>query len=260
MKEQLYTYKPFAFIAVTFAITWACAFFLALQPWLTYETTIGTVVLAAVSFLESASPLLAALLLWRRPLFREGGILRFVFGHRPRLLPYAVVVLLFVFQYLTFYLFRMDEGMPFSLRMFLAVWGGQILFGGGMEEGGWRGYLQPALEQKVHITIAVLLVGGVWAAWHLPYFFLPGNMHSGGNFLFYIITTTATAFTLTAIYKLTGSVLLCMLFHGWQNAIVMNIPANMAHPGFLAMFLIQTAASIALCVKPAGATGRLPAV
>lgn len=244
-------YKPLAFILITFGITWSCAVFMAYQPWFSHKTTLGMVILVFADFLKSASPLLAVLVLWRKPLFTNRQFFSFLLGQKTRKLPYAIVLFLFIFQFLTFFLFGTSNG-SVSITTFLLTLFGQILFGGGMEEGGWRGYLQPAFEKKVNIISSVILVGLVWAAWHLPYFFLPGTFASGSNFLMYTVTTTATAFTLTAIYKLTGNILLCTLFHGWQNTIVMTISPNMEHPGFLIMFALQTIISIILCVKPLG--------
>lgn len=242
-------YKIIPYIAITFGITWVLAIFGAYQVWFKYETVVGAIVLLIVNFFTSASPLVAAIILLRKHLLQKQKMIKFVFGEKPALLPYLIVVVLFVFQFLTFYLFRLSDA-PISIGTFLTAWGAQILLGGGMEEGGWRGYLQPAIGKKIHLTIAVIIVGFIWALWHLPYFFLPGTFHSGGNFGFYIITTIATAYTLTAIYKYTGSILLCTLFHGWQNAIVMNFPANMGSAGFLCMFGIQTVVSIILCIVP----------
>lgn len=247
--EKQPTYRPILFIAITFAVTWICVFFIAYQVWFDYDTVLGIIILNSADFLKSASPFLTALLLWRKPLFSEHQIFRYLLGNRPKALPYAIVIFLFVFQFITFFIFRVSDSV-ILLTTFLSTWAGQILFGGGMEEGGWRGYLQPAFERKMHTIVSVLLVGIIWTLWHLPYFFLPGEFASGGNFIMYAITATATAFTLTAIYKLTGSILLCIMFHSWQNTIVMTIPCNMANPGFLIMFAVQTAVSIILCVKP----------
>lgn len=255
-RNKTVTYQPILFIGATYFITWACAFFLAYQTWLDYNTSIGMIILTAVDFLKSASPLLTAVFLLRKSLFKKQALVRFVFGNKPKLFPYLVVALLFAFQFMTFYLFRMPESSPIVFTAFLSAWAGQILLGGGMEEGGWRGYLQPAFEQKVPAVIGVFAVSLVWACWHLPYFFLPGNLQSGSSFLFYLVTTTATAFTLTAIHKLTGSVLLCTLFHGWQNAIVMNLNADMGSAGFMFMFVLQTVVSVILCIKPMGTSSR----
>ncbi|MCL2054892.1 MAG: CPBP family intramembrane metalloprotease [Oscillospiraceae bacterium] len=251
MEEKQIIYKPLIFIAITFSITWICAVFLAYQPWFGYETALGEAVLRLADFLESASPLLASMFLMRESLFKQKNFFRFILGDKPRLVPYAVVIFLFIIQFLTFYLFGQSGG-GITLSMFIAAWGTQILFGGGMEEGGWRAYLQPAFEKKVNILLSVLIVAGIWALWHLPYFFLPNNFLTAGNFLGYLLPVTATAFTLTAIYKLTKSVLLCTLFHGFQNTLVMNFSPNMGNPGFIALFLFQTVLSVILCVKPLG--------
>ena len=38
---------------------------------------------------------------------------------------------------------------------------------------GWRGYLQPRLQKRYGALAASLVVGGVWALYHLPQWFIP---------------------------------------------------------------------------------------
>jgi len=42
------------------------------------------------------------------------------------------------------------------------------------EEIGWRGYLTPKLSEKYSILVSSLIVGVIWALWHLPMYFIPG--------------------------------------------------------------------------------------
>ena len=49
----------------------------------------------------------------------------------------------------------------------LAVWP-NILGGPLEEEFGWRGYLLPRIAARTGNAVAAILVGVVWAAWHLP--------------------------------------------------------------------------------------------
>jgi hypothetical protein len=46
------------------------------------------------------------------------------------------------------------------------------------EENGWRGLAQPTLQRKHSALGAAVIVGGIWAAWHLPLF----GITYGGEF------------------------------------------------------------------------------
>ena len=63
-----------------------------------------------------------------------------------------------------------------------------IFFGGGHEELGWRGILQPLLDKKYTYWQSNLIVGSIWGIWHLPLWFIVGESHQGFPFIlfFYI--------------------------------------------------------------------------
>ncbi|RQD78063.1 MAG: CPBP family intramembrane metalloprotease [Candidatus Syntrophonatronum acetioxidans] len=48
-------------------------------------------------------------------------------------------------------------------------------FIGALEEVGWRGYGQEALQRQLPVLLAALVIGVFWALWHLPLFFLAGS-------------------------------------------------------------------------------------
>ena len=47
------------------------------------------------------------------------------------------------------------------------------------EELGWRGYAQDVLERRRSALSASLILGCVWAVWHLPASFIPGTYQAG---------------------------------------------------------------------------------
>jgi membrane protease YdiL (CAAX protease family) len=57
-----------------------------------------------------------------------------------------------------------------------SVYNYSTLFGGPLfEEPGWRGYALPRLEAHLSPAIASVVLGVLWAAWHLPLFLYPGS-------------------------------------------------------------------------------------
>jgi membrane protease YdiL (CAAX protease family) len=57
----------------------------------------------------------------------------------------------------------------------LSVYNYSTLLGGPLfEEPGWRGFALPRLETRFGPAPAALLLGSIWAAWHIPFFWYPG--------------------------------------------------------------------------------------
>lgn len=94
-----------------------------------------------------------------------------------------------------------------------------LIIGGGVEEIGWRGFLQPALEKKFPFFIATLMVSAIWIAWHLPLWMQPSSHHYGDSLIGFAITFTVWAFAGAAIYKFTKSVIACVMYHTFINSI-----------------------------------------
>jgi membrane protease YdiL (CAAX protease family) len=89
------------------------------------------------------------------------------------------------------------------------------------EELGWRGYLLPQLL-SVGWTRAFVLVGLIWAAWHMPLIFLTPLYHSAGNRLIvlplFVATIVAASFFFGYLRVWTGSVWPASIAHSSHNA------------------------------------------
>lgn len=240
-------YRPILFLIGTFIISWNSIYFMTK---LEAPSQIVLVLFNLLDFLENASPLLCACLLLKEYLFKDKFLWKFLFGKFDTFKSYILVFLLFAAQFLSFYWFQIGNP-KYSIQTFLITFVGQFLLGGGLEEAGWRGYLLPCFYQKcnLHIILSSIGVSMIWVVWHLPYFFMPNGIQANTNFLFYAFVGIITGLILTAIYSLTNSILLCMLFHSWQNTIVLTIQIDLSNPRFLLMFLALGIISALLCLN-----------
>ncbi|WGX76637.1 CPBP family intramembrane metalloprotease [Paraclostridium bifermentans] len=93
-----------------------------------------------------------------------------------------------------------------------------MIFGGGLEEIGWRGFLLPKLLSKYSPLKSSLLIGLIWSCWHLPLWFVVGSPQQHLNFLPFALSCLASSFVLTFIYMETNSIWLCIIFHALDNA------------------------------------------
>ena len=94
------------------------------------------------------------------------------------------------------------------------------------EEVGWRGYALPRLAKHLGLGGASVLLGAIWALWHLPLFFLPGSGSDGQSFPIYLLLVTALSVAMAWLYWRTdGSLLLVMLMHAAVNNTIGIVPA-----------------------------------
>lgn len=94
-----------------------------------------------------------------------------------------------------------------------------MIIAGGVEEVGWRGFLQPALEERLSFIAATLATAGFWMVWHLPLWLIEASSQAKFSFGPYMLNLIADSFILASIYFLTRSVVPCMIYHAWGNAL-----------------------------------------
>lgn len=98
-----------------------------------------------------------------------------------------------------------------------------FFFGPLPEELGWRGYGLPRLQSRWHPLAASLLLGSIWAVWHLPLFFLPGTyqfelIFASPRFWLFNINLISQSIIMTALLNASrGSILTAILFHYMTN-------------------------------------------
>jgi hypothetical protein len=84
-----------------------------------------------------------------------------------------------------------------------------------MEEFGWRGIAQPLLQRKMAPFWAGLVVGIIWATWHLPVFLFGGGVQYGSWAVVpFFGGVIALSIILTPMFNSSrGSLLIAYLYH-----------------------------------------------
>jgi membrane protease YdiL (CAAX protease family) len=87
------------------------------------------------------------------------------------------------------------------------------------EEVGWRGYALPALQARHGAFVASVILGVMWALWHVPHFFNPATLYSDLPFVLFLAYLIPFSILITWIFNSTGgSLLMAMLVHAVMNA------------------------------------------
>lgn len=126
-----------------------------------------------------------------------------------------------------------------------------LLVGGPLgEEFGWRGYALPSMQAGWGWRVASLVLGGVWALWHLPLFYSADTVQSHLPMGLYALSTVASSVLFAWLYNRTsGSVLPVLVLHTAVNAWSWVIPvmgmqggSNLApFQGLVAMLVLLAA-------------------
>jgi uncharacterized protein len=111
-------------------------------------------------------------------------------------------------------------GGPSYLLSYLASFALVTVLGGPLlEEVGWRGFALPRMERLHGPLLASLILGVLWALWHLPEFLVPSWAASSGGggilsiTLFIVFAITVTVVITWVFNNTRASVLLAILVH-----------------------------------------------
>jgi uncharacterized protein len=113
------------------------------------------------------------------------------------------------------------------------------------EEVAWRGFALPRLLVRQNALVASLILGSLWAAWHLPLIWTEDAPLYGQPIWLLLLDTTAKSVLFTWVFLHTrGSVLLAALFHATTNLFVVS--PVVAGSGGVALLLLAALAKWAL--------------
>ena len=115
------------------------------------------------------------------------------------------------------------------------------------EELAWRGFALPRLLSRHNALVASLILGVIWALWHLPLVWTEGSVMYQQPVWLLLVDITAKSVLFTWVFLHTrGSVLLAMLFHGATN--LFAVSPTLTSTGDLTFLLLAAGAKWVLVV------------
>jgi uncharacterized protein len=156
---------------------------------------------------------------------------------------------------------------PFTLA-YLNAFVSMVLIGGPLfEEPGWSGFAQPRLQRLYGPFVGGLLLGGLWALWHLPGFLIPsqdlGDIPPRGTVLDFIVFALALMglrlIIIWVVNNTRSSVLMAILVHAsWNTFYAAALVQLFRAPAVLGSYLNLMMAAWALAIVVVAVTrGRL---
>lgn len=86
------------------------------------------------------------------------------------------------------------------------------------EEIGWRGYALPLMSKQFGLARSSILLGIIWAIWHLPLFYIAAADTFNQSFPLYLLQVTGLSVIMAWLFwKVNGNLLPLMVFHAAIN-------------------------------------------
>jgi uncharacterized protein len=98
------------------------------------------------------------------------------------------------------------------------------------EETGWTGFALPHLQKRFKPWLAAVILGVIWAIWHLPAFFVPSEMGAFNpvNFVFFVLSSIFIRIVWTWVTNnAQGSGIAGILLHASSNAVSLALIPNL---------------------------------
>jgi CAAX protease family protein len=109
------------------------------------------------------------------------------------------------------------------------------------EEPAWRGFALPRLLARHNALVASLILGVLWALWHLPLFWTEGSARYQEPIWTILVEDTAKSVIFTWVFLHTrGSLLMAILLHGAIN--VFSVSPDLTSSGGFTLLLLAIGA------------------
>ena len=129
-----------------------------------------------------------------------------------------------------------------SLLAFFLYFPWTLLYGG-LEEVGWRWFLQDHLSFRNHFIPKMMVLSIVWFLWHIPIYQLPWITAGSSNYLIFYLMILGNAFLFGALKEYSKGAVPCILAHMLIDslAVLMLVQSSLPQIILLVIFEILVA-------------------
>jgi uncharacterized protein len=160
---------------------------------------------------------------------------------------------------------------PFTLSYLIALISIVLIGGPLLEEPGWTGFAQPRLQRLHGPLLGGLILGVLWALWHLPSFLIPSqnlrDIPPRGTILDFVVFALALVglrlVIMWVVNNTRGSVLMAVLSHASWNAfysaaLIGLFPVRSVLGSYLNLTIAAGAMALVIIVLTRGRLGYRP--
>jgi len=222
------------FFLITFIFSWTI-WGLGVILSYTIEGELPFWIVLPIIIIGAFGPSVAAVWLTRRDEGNPGVIALLKRGIQVKGIPIWIWVSMFLIpvsaMLITIFLVKLEFGVGalsikglLLLPLYILI---MYLGGSVQEEFGWRGYALDRLQAKWNALNSSIILGIIWATWHLPLFFIEGAHQQNMTLWLYYISVTSIAIIMTWLHNNSkANIFVAMTYHSIGNSVIILADAE----------------------------------
>lgn len=196
-------------IALTYSIATLLITFIVGQILLSLYPDGNTIGSSILFILMNLVPMIVAIIFAKYE--KKKQIIKNMFLQKEKITPYFLAVCSVIIYYgvsVPLGDVKFTNGTILSLLSYMP-W---AILQGGLEECGWRWYLQPKLNIKNYF-LKMITISIIWFLWHIPIYRLSWITAGSSNYLIFYLMILGNTFMFGAIKEYSKGVLPCVIAH-----------------------------------------------
>ena len=125
-----------------------------------------------------------------------------------------------------------------SLLAFFLYFPWTFLYGG-LEEVGWRWFLQEHLSFSKHFITKMMVLSIVWFLWHIPIYQLPWITAGSSNYLIFYLMILGNTFLFGALKEYSKGAVPCILSHMLIDSLAVLMLVQSSLPQIILLVIIE---------------------